>query len=112
MGPSVSSVCQHNLNTFTFLAITLDTVKMEIRLPEDKLTRIRQEISRWLQKKRATKKLILSLVSLMQHATKVIRCGRTFVERKYSTAAKLKQMAFYKRLNNDFTSDLYWWYYF
>ena len=135
MGPPVSSACQHNLDTFievcdflgvllavekfegpttclTFLGITLDTVKMEIRLPEDKFTRIRQEISKWLQKRKATKKQILSLVGLLQHATKVVRCGRTFVRRMYSTVVKLKDMSFYTRLNKDFKSDLYWWYFF
>ena len=104
MGPPVSSACQHNLDTFievcdflgvplavekvegpktclTFLGITLETVKMEIRRSEDKLMRIRQEISKWLQKNKATKKQILSLVGLLQHATKVVRCGRTFVGR-------------------------------
>ena len=135
MGPPVSSACQHNLDTFievcdflgvplavekfegpttclTFLGITLDTVKMEIRLPEDKFTRIRQEISKWLQKRKATKKQILSLVGLLQHATKVVRCGRNFVGRMYSTAVKLKDMSYYTRLNKDFKSDLYWWYFF
>lgn len=79
MGLPVSSVCHHNLDTFievckhlgvplvlekvespttcrTFLDITLNAVRMEICFPEDKLMRIRQEISTWLQKKKAMKK--------------------------------------------------------
>ena len=96
----------------TFLGIILEMVKMEIRLSEDKLMRIRQEISKWLQKKKATKKQILSLVGLLQHATKVVRCGRTFVGRMYSTAVKLKEMSFHTRLNKNFKSDLYWWHFF
>ena len=61
-GPSTS---------ITFLAIVIDTSKSEIRLPDEKLHRIRQEIANWLGRNKATKREILSLVGLLQHATKV-----------------------------------------
>ena len=116
-GPPDSPICQQNLNTFTqvcnelgiplateklegpstsltFLGIILDTHHMEIRLPMDKLQRIHQELSLWLHRKTATKRDILSLVGLLQHATKVVRSGRTFVARMYSTAAKLRELTF------------------
>jgi len=71
MGPPGSTVCQQNLNTFTsicadlgvpltadklegpstllcFLGIILDTEHMEIRLPADKLARIKQLLISWL----------------------------------------------------------------
>ena len=76
------------------------------------MTRIRQLIVTWLNKKRATKREILSLVGLLQHATKIIRCGRTFVSRMYSTAAKVKELDYYTRLNKEFKSDLCWWHAF
>ena len=62
--------------------------------------------------KKAAKRQILSLVGLLQHATKVIRCGRTFVARLYATAAKIKEMHFYTRLSAEFRSDLMWWHAF
>ena len=45
---------------------------------------------------------------LLQHATKVVRCGRTFVGHMYATAAKVQQLDHYTRLNKDFCSNLYW----
>ena len=48
----------------------------------------------------------------MQHATKVVRCGRAFVSRMYATAAKLREMHFHTRLNAEFRSDLCWWHTF
>ena len=46
--------------------------------------------SQWVFKEeKASKRDILSLVGLLQHATKVVRPGRTFVARMYTTAAKL-----------------------
>ena len=96
----------------TFLGITLDTQLMEGRLPSDKLLCIRNQLSAWLTQKRATKREILSLVGLLQHACKVVRPGRSFVSRMYSTATKLKQLSHYTRLNKDFRSDLHWWHAF
>ena len=135
IGPPRSPECQQNLNTFmqlctnlgvplapnkmegpstslTFLGITLDTANMEIKLPEDKMLRIKASLTKWLGKKTATKREILSLVGLLQHATKVIRCGRTFVARMYATAAKVKQLHFFTRLNKEFRSDVAWWHAF
>jgi len=63
-------------------------------------------------KKETRKKEILSLVGILQHATKVTHPGRTFVARMYSTAAKLCKMHFIVRLNRSFRSDLLWWHTF
>ena len=132
VGPPQSSLCQQNLDTIqqvcewlgiplaldkvagpstslNFLGITLDTVRMEARLPVDKLRRTREQIGSWMQKKKATKREILSLVGVLQHATKIVRSGRTFLSRMYATAAKLREMHFYTRLNKEFRSDLCWW---
>jgi len=56
----------------TFLGIEIDTSRMEIRLPKEKLDRIRQDLNYWMGRKKATKRQILSLIGLLQHATKVI----------------------------------------
>ena len=135
MGPPRSSDCQQDLDTFiqlcsylgiplasekiegpttslSFLGITIDTSRMEMRLPKDKLARIQEMLSQWLGKKKATKRKILSLLGHLQHASKVVRCGRTFTARMYVTAAKLKKLHFYTRLNRQFRSDLAWWYTF
>ena len=135
MGSPASCVCQQRLDTvkqvcdilgvslalekvegpatsLSFLGITLDTVKMEAQLPQDKLQRLQALVAEWLKKKKATKRHILSLVGQLQHATKVIRHGRTFVARLYSTAAKVQQMDFFTCLNREFHSDVWWWHVF
>ena len=124
LGPPASNICQQNLNiiqkvctslgiplalqkvegpstTLTFLGITLDTINMEARLSKEKLTIIRQLVTSWLNRKKATKREILSLVGLLQHAAKIIRCGRTFISWMYSTAAKIKELDYYTRLNRN-----------
>ena len=74
--------------------------------------RIKVTLQAWLGQKKATKRQILSLVGLLQHATKVVKCGRTFVAQLYATAAKVKEMHFYTRLNAEFHSDMMWWHAF
>ena len=135
MGPPESPTCQSNLDiltttceelgvplameklegpstTLTFLGVEIDTAKMEIRLPDDKLQRIRQELVTWMGKKKATKCHILSFVGLLQHATKVIWCGRSFVSQMYAAAAKVKELDYHTWLNREFRSDLLWWHTF
>ena len=135
MGPAKSPTCHSNLNIMldvskqlgiplaldklegpshclTFLGIVLDTQQMQARLPEEKLSHIKCQLSTWLHRKKATKRQILSLVGLLQHAGKVVQPGRTFMAAMYSTAAKVKKLAHFSRLNKSFRSDLYWWHIF
>ena len=102
-GPSTS---------LTFLGIILDTSRMEICLPDEKLLCIRNKILNWLLKKNATKRETLSLVGLLQHASKVVRCGCTFVGRMYKAAATVKELSFFTFLTKEFRSDLFWWHFF
>ena len=132
MGPPSSPTCQRNLDTLVqictylgvplalekvegpstalpFLGIVLDTTRMEARLPEEKLSRLKEEVSQWVVRTDARKQEILSLVGSLQHTTKVVRYGRAFVSRMYATAAKLKNLHYHTRLNLEFCSDLCWW---
>ena len=91
-----------------FLGIVFDTERMEARLPKDKLDRIQTAIQEWLNKRSATKREILSLVGVLQHAAKVVRPGRTFVSCMYAVAAKVQELDYFTRLNKEFQSDLHW----
>ena len=133
--PPFSGVCQQNLDiiqqictqlgvplatekvvgpttSLCFLGITINTEKMEAHLPDDKLNRICHSVYNWLHKRKARKREILSLVGLLQHTTKIVRGGRTFVSRMYAAAEKLKRMYYFTRLKRDFRSDLAWWHVF
>lgn len=97
----------------TFLGITLDTQLILVCLPDDKLLRIRNQVAAWLFHKKATKKdIILSLVGLLQHATKVVTPGRTFVSRMYRLAARLRELSHFMCLTSAFHSNLKWWHLF
>ena len=52
-----------------------------------------------MSKKKATEHEILSLIGVLQHATKIVRSGRAFLSRMYATAAKLRELQFFTKLN-------------
>ena len=92
-----------------FLGIELDTIALELRLPSDKLTRLRSIIKAWRNRISCTKRDLLSLIGHLQHACKVVRYGRTFLRRMINLSAQVKELHHHIRLNASFRSDLHWW---
>lgn len=92
----------------TFLGIELDTMAMTISLPEDKLQRLQFMLLAWQDRKACTKRGLLSLVGMLQHATMVVRLGRAFLRRMIELAKATKEYH-QARLNREFRSDLQWW---
>ena len=93
-----------------FLGIELDTVRMCLRLPQEKLDDLRTVLAEWRMKKFCHIRELRSLVGKLQHACKVVRPGRTFLRRMFDL---LKGSATrhhpFVRLNAAFRSDLAWW---
>jgi hypothetical protein len=82
---------------------------MEIRLPAEKLSRIRQMILSWRSKNSCTKRHLLSLIGNLQHASSVVRPGRTFLRRMIDLSKRQVHMDSHLRLNAEFRADVQWW---
>ena len=93
----------------TFLGILLDTMAMELRLPQVKLERLKATIAKWRHKRNCTKRELLSLIGQLQHACKVVRHGRAFLRRMITLSTTAKKLHHHIRLNASFRSDLEWW---
>ncbi len=93
----------------TFLGIFLDTVKLELRLPEDKLRRLSSLIKTWQGRKSCTKRRLLSLIGHLQHACRVVRPGRSFLRRMITLSTVARELHHRIRLKRGFRSDLQWW---
>ena len=61
------------------LGILIDTQKMEISLPEEKLTQLKRLLADWKEKEVCTRTELESLIGHLQHAAKVVRPGRRFI---------------------------------
>lgn len=92
-----------------FLGIELDTGAMEVRLPREKLERLKHEIARWQDRRQCSKRELLSLIGQLQHACCVVRSGRTFLRRMIDLSKSVRELEFKIKLNRGFRSDLQWW---
>ena len=63
----------------SFLGIEFDTVAFQLRLPTDRLVRLKAELNTAISRKCMKKHNLQSLKGLLQHATKAIRHGRPFL---------------------------------
>ena len=82
--PLETSKLEGPATCLTFLGIEFDTTTLQIRLPPQKLSNLRSELSQAVSRKCITKRNLQSLAGLLQHATKVIRPGRAFLHRLYA----------------------------
>ena len=92
-----------------FLGIMIDTLKQELRLPEDKLTRLLETVTEWGRKKTCTRQELESLIGTLQHACRVIPPGRSFMRRALSQLKGARRRHYIIRLNKEIRSDLLWW---
>lgn len=63
----------------TFLGIAVDTVTLQLRLPEDKLRAMRELVGTWIGRRSGRYKDLESLLGHLSHAATVIRDGRLFL---------------------------------
>jgi len=96
----------------TFLGIEIDTVAMELRLPEKKLQAVQTSVKEWFGRRSCTKRELLSLIGVLSHACKVVRPGKRFLRRLINISTCTPNLNRHIRLNNECRSDLGWWYTF
>ena len=95
-----------------FLGIEIDTVAMELRLPQDKLQRLVSLIAEWRSRKSCRRQEIEYLIGHLSHACKVVRPGRRFLRGMIELLAVGKKCHHHVRLNTTFRADLEWWHAF
>ena len=61
----------------TFLGIEIDSWKQELRLPAEKLSRLKVLVNNWAQKRNATKHELQSLLGHLNHACTVVKPAGT-----------------------------------
>jgi len=106
----LTSACLCTSSCLTFLGIELDTVQMCLRLPQERLTELLALLVQWEDKKFCWVQELCSLTEKLQHACKVVRPGRTFLQRMFDLlkGTSSRRQSFV-RLNVAFRSDLAWW---
>ncbi|XP_077863268.1 uncharacterized protein LOC144346270 [Saccoglossus kowalevskii] len=93
-------------STLTFLGIELDTVKMVIRLPDDKLNDLLQVLPTWLHKTSSTKQELLSLIGTLSFAYLLVRI---FLRRMINLSTSVTNINSIVALTENFRLDVQWW---
>lgn len=110
--PIAPDKCEGPATCMTILGIEIDSISQEVRLPINKLGRLKQTIRQWRGRKACTLRELQSLIGQLNHACKVVRPGRVFLSRMFRLAASARRPSHRVRLNREFRSDLEWWHSF
>lgn len=94
------------------LGVELDSERLQLRLPQDKLDRLRELVATWRKRKACTKRELKSLAGHLNHAYKVIRPGQGFLHGVFSLLSLFNRPDHMIRLNAAFRADLEWWHVF
>ena len=96
----------------TFLGIEVDTVSGQLRLPARSLDRLNSLLQEWGDRKACQRRDLKFLIGVLNHACKVVRCGRSFLRRMLDLLHGVPMHPLCPhpiRLNRAFRSDLAWW---
>ena len=90
------------------LGIELDSQQMVVRLPQEKLLKLRTLVAKWRKRKCCTKRELQSLAGHLSHACKVVRPGRRFLRGVFGLISQFRRQDHRIRLNAAFRADLSW----
>ena len=93
----------------TFLGIELDSVKMESRLPLDKVEKIKKLLNKFMGLQKVTLKQLQSLLGVLNFACRVIIPGRPFLRRLIDLTRGVDKPQHQLRLNHEAKADLAAW---
>lgn len=96
--------------TATYLGVIVDSILMELRLPEGKVLKTLSLLEKIEKCKAVSRKNLEKLTGLLAHCSTVVKGGRTFCRRLYD----LHKMALKKRirmirLSAEAREDISWW---
>ena len=93
----------------TFLGVEIDTVKCELRLPDDRVAELLSLCKETNLKRKCSKLHLQRLLGKLNWAARVVRGGRIFLRRLITLANSVKRPHHRVYLNLDARADLLWW---
>ena len=95
-----------------YLGIEIDSVARTIKLPTDKYNELKLALSTWVNKKKCTKRQLLSLIGSLSFACKVVKPGRIFLRRLIDLSTTVMNLNHHISLTVDARADILWWHSF
>ena len=110
--PTEPSKDEGPATVLSFLGLELETMALEVRLPEEKMRQLKVLLGSWRGRKACRKRELLSLIGSLTHACRAVKPGRSYVRRLIDLSTMTKRLDQYVRLNREARADLEWWYCF
>ena len=88
-----------------YLGVILDSIKMEACLPKDKVDRISNLLSSFMNRRSCTKQELLSLLGHLNFASRVIYPGRAFVSYLISLSTTVRSL-FHVKITSECRLDI------
>ena len=95
-----------------FLGIEIDASEMCLRLPDCKRVKVREELSLFQKRKRASKKQVQSFAGKLNFCASVVYGCRVYSRRILDTINSLKAENHKVKLNGGIQADIQWWHSF
>ena len=94
-----------------YLGVLFDSVKLEMRVPQEKLDEVKEEIERWLRKTTTTKKGLQQLLGRLFWISRCVKFSRPFMGRLLQQLKELHHQADNKKslLSPASKLDIVWW---
>ena len=93
----------------TFLGVEIDTVKCELRLPDDRVTELLSLCKATILKRKCSELHLQRLLGKLNWAAPVVRGGRIFLRRLITLANSVKRPHHRVYLNLRARADTLWW---
>ena len=97
------------LTTLDFLGITLDTIRMEARLSEDKIMNLKEKLRSFLGISKTTKHDLMSLIGSLSFACRVVPPGRSFLSRMITLCCTVREKFHKIYINRQVKEDIQLW---
>ena len=92
-----------------YLGITIDSIRMEIHLPEDKFQDLCVELKSWQECRKCTKEELQFFIGKLSFACKVIPSGGLFLCRLIDLCKTIKRPHHHVSLNSAAHQGISWW---
>ena len=94
-----------------YLGVEFDTQAMVMRVPAEKLEEIREELSLWIRKTKASKKSLQQLLGRLFWVSRCIQFSRVFMSRLLSQLKSMHSLPDHKKipLSEECKADIQWW---
>jgi hypothetical protein len=100
------------VEVLTFLDIEFDTIRMELRLPNEKLFAINHILTVFMHSKKITLRQLQSLIGLLSFACQVVAPGRDFCRRLIDATCSVKKPHHKIRVSQAMREDIKVWQFF